>query len=265
MAKIFRGQFSRDHPPCMCCLGAARTDLSSQHFTAENGNKIRPLFGVGNTVRVQVLPAIRFNPSKCCKVELPQGSSIPEELGNFVQPLVKQVGRNDDQRALGWQKVPTVHLKKVRQRNHFQSANLSFISKFSISYLLSSLHSILEPSGSFGAVSALTTLQLPSHPSDVLRVPLGPVPRFSVTTLHQDLLQSLIIPIRNPNNYDLHQTLHQRKQKSRESSVFSTCSRLRNGRQGLLQLPIDQGYSGGLKKKLEIPGPLFYQIVTFVT
>ena len=254
-------------PACVALAQPGPTDLSSQHFTAENGNKIRPLFGVGNTVQARAGASSNTmkKPSKCCKVELPQWSSIPEELGNFVQPLVKQVGRNDDQRALGWQKVPTVHLKKVRQRNHFQSANLSFISKFSISYLLSSLHSILEPSGSFGAVSALTTLQLPSHPSDVLRVPLGPVPRFSVTTLHQDLLQSLVIPIRNPNNYDLHQKLHQRKQKSKESSVLSTCSRLRNGRQGLLQLPIDQGYSGGLKKKWEIPGPLFYQIVTFVT
>lgn len=61
---------------------------------------------------------------KCWKVELPQWSSVPEEFGNLVQPLVEQVGRNHDQRALGWQEVSTVHL---RQCNHFESVHFSVL------------------------------------------------------------------------------------------------------------------------------------------
>lgn len=80
-------------PACVALAQPGPTDLSSQHFTAENGNKIRPLFGVGNTVQARAGASSNTmkKPSKCCKVELPQWSSIPEELGNFVQPLVKQV------------------------------------------------------------------------------------------------------------------------------------------------------------------------------
>ena len=94
IAKILMGQSFPDHPVVMCCLSFKIFKDNPWHPYEIHMTTLHPWYQWG------VIPVKPVKTSWNELAKLPQGSSIPNELRDFVEPLLKEIGRHDDERPL---------------------------------------------------------------------------------------------------------------------------------------------------------------------